>query len=68
MSSTFIKRQPFLIFLLAAAFVLPTSPRLVLSGIPFISPIEVGAMALVLIALASRDSRVNIYKQVQASH
>ena len=68
MSSTFIKRQPFLIFLLAAAFVLPTSPRLVLSGIPFISPIEVGALALVLIALASRDSRVNIYKQVQASH
>ena len=68
MSSTFIKRQPFLVFLLAAAFVLPTSPRLVLSGIPFLSPIEVVALVVLLIALANRESRAKFYYQIQAPH
>ena len=68
MSLTFIRRQPFLILLITAAFVVPTSPRLVFSGIPFLSPIEVGAVTLLMIALINRDSRINIYKQVQVSH
>ena len=66
MSSTFTKRQPFLFFLVAVAFALPTSPRLVLSGLPFLSPIEVGALVVLLIALINRESRVKFQIQIQA--
>jgi hypothetical protein len=68
MSSPGNERRPLLLALVLAAFVVPGSPMLILSGIPFLSPIEVASLILLLIALLWRQTRTELVKLLGNHH